>query len=116
MVSVLAVRRGASIGGAPMNGLQKRAILGVSLAILVAGCTDQRDPVGIAPPLASSVAASPQLVRELRDALAAQGFTGRIASTLEARLGRPVDHKLADLGRMLWFDIIGGLNDDNTCG
>jgi cytochrome c peroxidase len=43
------------------------------------------------------------------------GFTGRIGSTLEGRLGRPVDKRLADLGRLLWFDTITGLNDDNTC-
>ena len=43
------------------------------------------------------------------------GFTGRIASTLETRLGRPVDHDLADIGRQLWFDPIHGLNNDNTC-
>ncbi len=43
------------------------------------------------------------------------GFTGNIESTLVQRLGRPLDHKLADLGRLLWFDTIGGLNDDNTC-
>ena len=43
------------------------------------------------------------------------GFTGNIESTLERRLGHRIDKKLADLGRMLWFDTIGGLNDDNTC-
>jgi hypothetical protein len=26
------------------------------------------------------------------------------------------DQKRANLGRLLWFDIIGGLNNDNTCG
>lgn len=44
------------------------------------------------------------------------GFTGSVASTLEPRLGRKVDPQLANLGRLLWFDTIGGLNDDNTCG
>jgi cytochrome c peroxidase len=44
------------------------------------------------------------------------GFTGSIESTLERRLGRPLDHRLADLGRLLWFDTITGLNGDNTCG
>ena len=43
------------------------------------------------------------------------GFTGNIESTLEQRLGRPIDKKLADVGRLLWFDTITGLNDDNTC-
>jgi cytochrome c peroxidase len=44
------------------------------------------------------------------------GFTGRVESTLEKRLGRKIDPQLADLGRLLWFDTIGGLNDDNACG
>jgi cytochrome c peroxidase len=51
----------------------------------------------------------------LRDYLAQHGFTGRVASTLEARLGRHVDQRLADVGRLLWFDPITGLNNDNTC-
>ena len=44
------------------------------------------------------------------------GFTGQIESTLQGRIGRPIDRRLADLGRMLWFDTITGLNNDNTCG
>ena len=47
----------------------------------------------------------------LRDA----GFTGRIETTLEQQLGRRIDRQLADLGRLLWFDTLTGLNDDNTC-
>ena len=43
-------------------------------------------------------------------------FTGRIESTLEDRLGRRVDHQLANLGRLLWFDNIHSLHRDNTCG
>jgi len=55
------------------------------------------------------------LDRELERVLRAQGFTGRIESTLETRLGRPLNPQLADVGRLLWFDTITGLNDDNTC-
>ncbi|WP_437926014.1 cytochrome c peroxidase [Sorangium sp. So ce291] len=47
--------------------------------------------------------------------LARHGFTGEIESTLESRLGRKVDKKLAKLGRELFFDSILGLNDDNSC-
>jgi cytochrome c peroxidase len=43
------------------------------------------------------------------------GFTGRVESTLTTRLGRPLDPQLADTGRLLWFDTVTGLNDDNTC-
>src|SRR5258706_9545103 len=56
------------------------------------------------------------LDRELALALVQAGFTGRIQSTLTRRLGRPVDARLANVGRVLWFDTLTGLNDDNTCG
>src|SRR6478672_9475512 len=53
---------------------------------------------------------------ELMARLRELGFTGSVANTLDHRLGRRVDRQLADLGRLLWFDTIGGLNGDNTCG
>jgi cytochrome c peroxidase len=52
---------------------------------------------------------------ELTARLQSLGFTGRVESTLPARLGRKLDHRLVDLGRLLWFDTITGLNNDNTC-
>jgi cytochrome c peroxidase len=64
-----------------------------------------------------SVGASPGSVdAELRAALLRAGFTGGIQSTLERRLGRAVEPRLANLGRLLWFDKAGGLHSDNTCG
>jgi len=48
-------------------------------------------------------------------ALQAAGFTGRIEEQLEARLGRKIDSRLAELGRLLFFDPIGALHDDNAC-
>ena len=55
------------------------------------------------------------LGHELRAKLEREGFTGRVQSTLTGRLGRPVDPKLANLGRLLWFDTVTGLNGDTTC-
>ena len=55
------------------------------------------------------------LDRRLSSSLRAHGFGGRIESTLEQRLGRKVDKKLADLGRNLFHDTIVGLNNDNSC-
>jgi cytochrome c peroxidase len=52
---------------------------------------------------------------KLRTTLHAAGFTGKIETTLESRLGRKVKPELADLGRLLFFDISGGLHLDNTC-
>src|SRR6266498_5899033 len=55
------------------------------------------------------------LDQELSARLTELGFTGRIETTLEQRLGRHLDQRRADLGRLLWFDTITGLNNDNTC-
>ena len=56
---------------------------------------------------------------ELDDALAEQlknaGFTGKMQSSLVKRLGRPINTTLADLGRLLWFDSITSLGNDNSC-
>ena len=52
---------------------------------------------------------------ELRAELLLREFTGRIEETLEARLGRPVDPRLADIGRLLFFDPILSLTRDNSC-
>ena len=52
-----------------------------------------------------------QLVAVLEE----HGFTGRIGSTLERRLGRKIDHQLAQLGRLAFHDSLLGLNDDNSC-
>jgi cytochrome c peroxidase len=56
-----------------------------------------------------------QLDTTLKSVLRQAGFTGNVESTLETRLGRPIDPKLADLGRLLFFDRSGGLHNDNTC-
>jgi cytochrome c peroxidase len=60
------------------------------------------------------------LDNQLAAVLSAAGFTGRIEETfrqrLEAALGRPINPKLANLGRMLWFDKLHSLHHDNTCG
>lgn len=64
---------------------------------------------------AIAAAGADRLDARLREALAGAGFTGRVEATLEARLGRSVDPKLAELGRLLFFDVQGGLHGDNTC-
>ena len=94
------------------------------LAVLAAGmtlgaCSDLGParavaPATIAAPAAGVVAGDAD--ETLRAYLDRLGFTGRVASTVEVRLGRRIDHQVADLGRMLWFDPIQGLNDDNSCG
>jgi cytochrome c peroxidase len=71
-------------------------------------------------PASFAIARSPTAVqhdldKELQRVLANAGFTGNVESTLQTRLGRRLDPRRAEVGRMLWFDTITGLNDDNTC-
>jgi cytochrome c peroxidase len=70
--------------------------------------------IGATPHPPASAPAS-LLDEELQAVLREAGFTGRIESTLEQRLGRRLDLQLADLGRNLWFDTLTGLNNDNAC-
>ena len=82
----------------------------------VGGCSDL-EPTRVTGPGASYAPAGRDgaLDVTLRGDLARLGYTGRIASSLETRLGRRINHPLANLGRFLWFDPIQGVNDDNTC-
>lgn len=56
-----------------------------------------------------------ELNEQLTAALADAGFTGRIEESLETRLGRPLDADLVDLGRLIYFDDINGMHNDNSC-
>ena len=60
------------------------------------------------------------LDRHLANVLSTAGFTGEIQQTFPNRikrnLGRPINPKLVELGRDLWFDKIHSLGQDNTCG
>ncbi len=55
------------------------------------------------------------LDRELSNVLRQNEFTGNIEATLERRLGRRIDNKLADLGRNLFHDTIVSLKGDQSC-
>jgi cytochrome c peroxidase len=79
------------------------------------GCSDLEPARTVGPVAAARAGNADDVDAVLRRYLATHGFTGRIAGTLEARLGRRIDHQLADIGRLLWFDPIQGLNDDNSC-
>ena len=64
---------------------------------------------------AARASAKPSVDKQLSTVLSQAGFTGRIGSTLEDRLGRPIDPKLVNLGRLLFFDKLHALHHDNTC-
>jgi hypothetical protein len=78
------------------------AVAGAALAVLVHARTTRAADDGGTP-----------LDRNLRRVLREAGFTGRIEATLEHRLGRPIDPALVELGRLLFFDKVIGLHDDN---
>ncbi len=80
----------------PMNRLLSLALVGLALA----GCSDD---------VSSPRPGDPDDVRAL---LQQNGFSGNVEATLAARLGRPVDPDLADLGRLLFFDRALGLHSD----
>ena len=65
--------------------------------------------------LAAGTACAQDLDSLLAEALTQGGFTGTAGSSIQARLGRPIDPKLANLGRLLFFDKIHALHEDNTC-
>ena len=66
-------------------------------------------------PLPTSATDRDSLDQTLLARLHELGFSGNIEATLEERLGRPLDPARANLGRLLWFDTITGLHNDNTC-
>jgi len=88
-----------------------RALIGAAALLYV--CVLMPAAIASAPP-------DNTLDANLRSALAAAGFTGTIQQTYQARieatLGRPLDARLAEIGRLLWFDTIHSLHADNTCG
>jgi cytochrome c peroxidase len=55
------------------------------------------------------------LDQTLTTLLEQQGFTGKVGLTLPARLGRSINRPLANLGRLIFFDKINGLHNDNSC-
>lgn len=56
-----------------------------------------------------------ELDGQLEVTLRRAGFTGKVESSLPDRLGRPVDPRLAEVGRQLFFDPVTGIRKDNTC-
>jgi cytochrome c peroxidase len=58
---------------------------------------------------------SNNLDNKLYAVLQNQGFTGEIQNQLEIKLGRKLDKRKIDLGRLIFFDRGLGLHQDNTC-
>lgn len=93
-----------------------RYLLSLAVAGAMLGACSDLEPTRLsAPALPEQARVVGDVDSVLRGQLARHGFTGRVAQTLEVRLGRRIDRQLADVGRLLFFDPIQGLNDDNSC-
>ena len=95
-------------------GLAFAALSFVSISPAIEASAAESEPATVAGSgrVEDDTALDQRLARVLHHA----GFTGQMESTLPARLGRSLDPNLVTLGRMLWFDTITGLHDDNSCG
>ncbi|MDB5932789.1 MAG: hypothetical protein JWQ01_133 [Massilia sp.] len=56
-----------------------------------------------------------RLDQQLSITLRKNGFTGTVEQSLESRLGRKIDTRLANVGRLLFFDRVANLHNDNSC-
>lgn len=90
------------------------ALLACLCMFALTGCGHD-DPPPPAPAPLTAAQLDAQLDTQLTAALARQGFTGTAELKLEARLGRPLDFKLANLGLLLFFDPVTSLHNDNSC-
>jgi len=94
-------------------------IAGTAAVAMLGACSGGDSGTGAATGSAVASAERAAEMRRVDDALATelkrQGFTGKIESTLEQRLKRKVDSKLADLGGLLFFDTTLALYGDNAC-
>src|SRR5688572_26963493 len=90
------------------------SLRGTLLTLVTVACSaDESGPTST--PSVTDPLTDAQVDYALVQALSEHGFTGRMGTMLPMRLGRPVDTRLADIGRLLFFDPLLGLNDDNSC-
>jgi cytochrome c peroxidase len=104
-----------------ISSSRRGAAILLPLVAILGGCADRETPVSpdaaaveVGPPDVAALT-GPALDAQLVAALDAEGFTGTIASQLASRLGRPLDHRLARVGNLLFFDRMTGLAGDNSC-
>ncbi len=93
----------------------RRAPCAIVYALLLAACGGGGEGGPPAPPARTAATIDAELDTQLTATLARHGFTGTVEQRLEQRLGRRLDPKMADLGRMLFFDQVASLHNDNSC-
>jgi len=98
----------------PARGSLARSIA-LSLGLFGAATAGAQSMTSPLPDSEDSRTHTDRLDRSLEATLRKLGFTGKIESTLTARLGRPLDQNLAEVGRRLFFDPLTGVHNDNSC-
>jgi len=88
--------------------IRQRKLTIAVLALIAVG-------VVVITPRTSASSSDHFLDEQLTAVLIQRGFTGRVGSSVERRLGRKIDNQLADLGRLAFHDSLLGLNNDNSC-
>lgn len=90
----------------------RSSTLVVAIGLLVASaCND--GPTG--PPESLDRLQEADLDRVLDSIVGLRELTGDLEMRLLARLGRPVDTRLAEVGRLLFFDPVLSITGDNSC-
>ena len=90
------------------GSLRNRLVSATFFGLLaLAGCngSGQQETAALRDPLDEQLAAT----------LQQQGFSGKVEQGLEKKLGRNIDPKLANVGRLLFFDRVSNLHNDNSC-
>ena len=100
----------------PTSGPRVGAMLAAALAgALLVACGDEPPPTGTPQPPSGPSALELELDAKLSHDLSVNGITGRVEERLVEMLGRPVDADRAELGRLLFFDPVLSLTEDNSC-
>jgi cytochrome c peroxidase len=87
-------------------------MMGLLVGVAVSGAALQEASSGLG---GTRPGPDPEVDAQLQALLVQHGFTGRVEETVAARLGRPVNPALADLGRKIFFDRILSLHNDTSC-
>ncbi len=90
-------------------------MMGVLVAAALAGVALKQAPAALGNGSGEREGPDAELDAQMQAVLGAHGFTGRMEQELPVRLGHPVDPRLADLGRLIFFDRILSLHNDNSC-
>lgn len=95
--------------------MHSRRIAAATILVFTVACAGDDDG-GFTPiPPETGVLTDAQVDPALQRVLTSHGFSGRMGERLPQRLGRPLNTRLADVGRLLFFDPALGLQGDNSC-